>query len=366
MSRYTLFCTQSEAFLCVLTNQGNRPVSFAERVTVRNAIRKCCILLLIGIVLFLAGCPGGGSRVPPSAASAPADDAPLAHLYAPLDALRARFSSLAPLQEPMGSVRPGEWQAFWNEPEESPRRYVVGMPNVQSPTRRTLDILPVGAFTPAQERILEETVRYVEVYFNTAVQRLPTRPASQLPMEARHTVRGQATRLHASYMVDTYLKPLRREESWGIMAVTALDLHAGSGREGIYGETLLYGRTGIFSMARFGDPDKDAQTYRTVLARTLKCATHEIGHLLSLRHCKTYRCTMNGRIGLEEFDVAPTSMCPDCLTKLGFAMEDIDPVSRFRRLAPLAREFRLARDADYFERAARTLADTAAPPALPE
>lgn len=334
-----------------------------ERVRVRNvkAIRETFILLLLGIALILSGCPGGPPGASKSQGAIGSGDPEPVHLYRPVDALRERFETLVSLQEPMGPMRPGEWRAFWNEPEESPRRYVVGMPNVQTPTRRALDILPIGSFTPAQERILGETIRYLEVYFNAPVNRLPTRAVAELPRGARHAVRGQETRLHASYMVDTYLKDYRREESWGIMAVTALDLHAGGGREGIYGEALLYGRTGIFSIARFGDPDRDAQSYHAVLTRTLKCATHEVGHLLSLRHCKTYRCTMNGRIGLEKFDASPTSMCPDCLTKLVFALEGVDPVHRFRRLAPLAREFRLSRDAVYFERAGEVLERT--PPA---
>lgn len=325
-------------------------------------LREFAVLLLVGFCLLLAGCPEGTPSSPPSSARDKIlDDPGHAHLFRPVDELAERFSVLAPLQEPLGPVRPGEWRTFWNEPEESPRRYVVGMPNVQTPTRRTLDILPVGSFTPAQERILSETIRYLEVYFNAPVHRLPTRPVSRLPAEARYEIRGQPTRLHSSYMIDIYLKPLRREESWGIMAVTALDLHAGGGREGIYGETLLYGRTGIFSMARFGNPEAGAKAYREVLTRTLKCATHEVGHLLSLRHCKTYRCTMNGRIGLEKFDASPTSLCPDCLTKLVFAMEDVDPVARFRRLAPLARELNLPRDAVYFERAAEALSNTPLP-----
>ena len=41
-------------------------------------------------------------------------------------------------------------------------------------------------------------------------------------------------------------------------------------------------------------------------------------HVLSLRHCQTYDCVMNGSSQLEEADLKPFALCPTCLRKLSF------------------------------------------------
>lgn len=52
----------------------------------------------------------------------------------------------------------------------------------------------------------------------------------------------------------------------------------------------------------------------------LQTLTHEIGHILGLRHCQWLACLMQGSNHLEESDRRPLNVCPICLRKLQSAI----------------------------------------------
>ena len=65
--------------------------------------------------------------------------------------------------------------------------------------------------------------------------------------------------------------------------------------------------------------------------RALKLMTHEAGHVLSIAHCVTYRCVMQGSNTLEESDGHPLHLCPLDLRKLEWNT-GVDLVERYRKL----------------------------------
>ena len=109
-----------------------------------------------------------------------------------------------------------------------------------------------------------------------------------------------------------------------------------------------------------GDPE-----YRlSILFRSAKVLTHEIGHLLGIKHCTYYECLMSGcnhrtcfmanqkvkkfatsalRLThlfptVEEFDKRPLSLCPIDLRKLRRVMK-FDCVKRYGEMSKLYNEF---------------------------
>lgn len=68
-----------------------------------------------------------------------------------------------------------------------------------------------------------------------------------------------------------------------------------------------------------------------LLLRSCKTLTHEIGHILGLRHCQWLACLMQGSNHLEESDRRPLNVCPICLRKLQSAI-GFNIVERYKAL----------------------------------
>ena len=56
--------------------------------------------------------------------------------------------------------------------------------------------------------------------------------------------------------------------------------------------------------------------HRELLRRCFRLISHEMCHVLGLRHCIYYSCLMNGVNNDEEMDRTPLHLCPICLRKL--------------------------------------------------
>jgi archaemetzincin len=65
-------------------------------------------------------------------------------------------------------------------------------------------------------------------------------------------------------------------------------------------------------------------------------AAHEVGHVLTLRHCTAFACLMNGSNHLDELDRQPLHLCPVCLRKLCWNLR-VEPVPYLCRLAAFHR-----------------------------
>lgn len=91
-------------------------------------------------------------------------------------------------------------------------------------------------------------------------------------------------------------------------------------------------RVGVWFLYRLGQPEKSQAELHYALVRTLKTASHEIGHLFSIEHCTKYLCVMNGSNSLDELDRHPLDTCPECMAKICWATGS-DPRRRFERLA---------------------------------
>ena len=85
----------------------------------------------------------------------------------------------------------------------------------------------------------------------------------------------------------------------------------------VFGHAQLGGRVGMISLARLRQefyglpPDRDV-----FLARTVKEALHETGHMFGLMHCADRACAMSLATNVRQIDVKQASFCAGCAARL--------------------------------------------------
>lgn len=267
-----------------------------------------------------------------------------------LRAIVALTERLEPLQQKMPPVRPGEWRSFWKENPQPPQLYAASMPVTITRERPALYLYRVGTFTNADEQLFLLIQDYLARCFSCPVKIAPDIPLSAFPPSARTQGDKREVRLNSVHLTDKLLKPALPADGWAAFAVSANDIYQSTGLSEQYGDSLLFGRAGVISLYHLKTSDA-----RNTLLRSLKGASHEAAHMLSLPHCSLELCNMNGRSGLAEFDRAPLWFCPDCLAKLLYATGG-NAARRAGTLAEFCRENGLASEAEYFTRAAGLLA----------
>jgi len=216
--------------------------------------------------------------------------------------------------ERLAPPRRGEWRSLFDEKEQSVDDYVARCANRRTPDRSLLVIQPLGTSVPAIDRMAE----YAEAFFGLPVR---VRPARPLFDRAHVPTRDQTN----SSMVLDDLAELVPSDALVLLGVADRDLFA-RGKKYVFGEARHEGRVGVCSLARLSSSDPS-----TFDRRALKLMTHETGHVLSIAHCVTHRCVMQGSNTLEESDGHPLHLCPADLRKLEWNT-GVDRHDRYRRL----------------------------------
>lgn len=244
---------------------------------------------------------------------------PLSPAQLRAEPLEPRFEALKPIRPPAPPVLPGDWLALNPEPGETFGAYVDAGPTRATPERRVLYFQPLGAFTPEQLRVLDQTADYVARFYQLPVRTLPTLPTAAV------THRGK--QLLTTDILARVLIPARPADALAVLALTSEDLYPAPDWNFVLGEASTVDRVGVWSLFRNGTPGTPEY-----LMRTLKTATHELGHMLSLQHCVAWSCVMAGSNSVQEADLQPASLCPACLQKVTWNV-GLDPVKRFDALA---------------------------------
>ena len=200
-----------------------------------------------------------------------------------------------------------------------------------------------------------ESADYLGRHFNLPVKISSDLPLSVIPAKARrtHPTRGDKQIL-STYVLDDVLRPRMPKDAFGMIALTTSDLWPGKGWNFVFGQASLRERVGVWSMYRYGDPDKGRRELRRVLLRTIKTASHELGHMMSMMHCTAFECSMCGSNSRGESDRRPLALCPECMAKVCWAT-GAEPVERYRKLAAFCRTHGLSREAGRFGQFIRAL-----------
>lgn len=221
-------------------------------------------------------------------------------------------------------------------------------------------IQPIG-FLGNTRVISEEYIKWLKGYceaffYGLKVKFLEPVSVSATKCSFRVNEHTQNLQLHTGHIL-AFLKRNKPEDAFCIVGITMIDLYPRDSWNFVFGQASLSSGVGIFSFARYG---KDFYTskyegsvkvpQRTVssdysifdnyyipeitsvlLLRSCKTLTHEIGHILGLRHCQWLACLMQGSNHLEESDRRPLNVCPICLRKLQSAI-GFNIVERYKAL----------------------------------
>lgn len=263
--------------------------------------------------------------------------------------LRSIVVKLRSLHAKLGKPRPGDWLARFPEPGQTFAQYLRSRPVVPRGKRRVIYVQPLGQFTKAQRRVVTLTADYLGRYFSLPVKVNKDMTLGRIPAKARrtHPTWGDKQIL-TTYVLDKVLRPQLPDDAFGMIALTGSDLWPGKGWNFVFGQASLRDRVGIWSIYRFGDPDKDKEGFRQVLLRTVKTATHELGHMLSMLHCTAYECNMCGSNSLGESDRRPLALCPECVAKVCWATR-ADVIERYGKLAAFCKAHGLEAETKRFE-----------------
>ena len=211
-------------------------------------------------------------------------------------------------------------------------------------------IQPLGDFSPTQRKIVQLAGEFLGIYYQLPVRVRNDLPLSLIPERARrnHPQWG-VPQILSTYVLDKVLKPRLPGDGVALIAFTTADLWPGEGWNFVFGQASLANRVGVWSMARFGDPERSPDALRLALRRTLATAAHETGHMFSIEHCVFYECLMCGSNSLEEADRRPLCLCPQCLAKLCYAT-GADPEKRFQALIDFGQARGLKEEADFWQK----------------
>ncbi|CAN9508625.1 unnamed protein product [Ophioblennius macclurei] len=139
-----------------------------------------------------------------------------------------------------------------------------------------------------------------------------------------------------------FLRERKPKDAFCIVGLTMIDLYPKESWNFVFGQASLSEGMGVFSFARYDDnfhsssyagrlrmerqpKPGDYSVFEgyytppitsTLLLRSCKTMTHEIGHIFGIRHCQWMSCVMQGSNHLEESDRRPSDLCTICLHKL--------------------------------------------------
>jgi archaemetzincin len=262
-------------------------------------------------------------------------------------------SKLRPLAEPLPPPRPGDWLAGHDEPGQTFAEFQEAQPVRKSDKLHTIYLCLVGDFSEAQRRILDLTQDYLAVFFDSPVKVNRQVALDSTPARARRTHPSWGDpQVFTGYILHEVLEPERPADALAYLALTACDLWPGRGWSFVFGEANLPQRTGVWSIYRNGDPGED---FTLCLRRTLGTASHELCHVLTMKHCTAFRCLMNGSNHQEERDRRPLHLCPVCLPKLCWNLR-VEPVVYLTKMKAYSQENGLDPESRWYEKAMAALA----------
>jgi archaemetzincin len=272
-----------------------------------------------------------------------------------LDDIRAAATKVKPLHTKLGKPQPGDWLDRHKEPGQTFEQYMKTDANRPGKILTTIYIQPLGEFNRTQQQLIEVTEDLLGRFYGVPVKTLDRIGMDAIPAKARrvHPTWGDKQIL-TTYVLYDLLKPRRPKDAVAVLALTTADLWPGEGWNFVFGQADLNQRVGVWSLYRNGDPDDSAESYRLCLLRTMKTATHEIGHMFGIQHCTAYECGMCGSNHRTESDLRPLWFCAECEPKVWWACA-VDPAKRYQSLIDFAEQQNLDAEARFWKQSLNRL-----------
>ncbi len=244
---------------------------------------------------------------------------------------------------PLPAPQPGDWLYHFPEQGQTYQQFLLQAQSQRDlvHTRDKLYVVPLGKLPSKYKPVMKATAEYLSAYYDA-----PTRilPVDVMPTNAYHKKRGQ---YDARGVLDALAARLP-SDAIGLVGVTTDDLFIPSVNF-VFGLGSFRQRVAVFSIHRYGDDYSLSGDTGTLLRRSMTVATHELGHVMSMRHCTAYRCVMNGTSSLEEADRHTLHLCPVCRRKAEH-VRDWHREDRYANLKAFYERFDFGQEAEFVER----------------
>jgi archaemetzincin len=227
----------------------------------------------------------------------------------------------------LGAPKPSDWLYEHDEKGQTFDEYLFSSPIRPNDSRNVIYLQPIGQFNSLQSEQFICTHEYLKAFFGLEVTVLEPLSNELIPDSARRIGSHGDEQFLASYILYDLLKQRLPKDAIGMMAITATDLYPKPSWNYVFGLSSLKNRVSVTSMYRFKDDDNAKS-----LNRLLKVSTHEIVHMLSMKHCINALCLMNGSNHLAETDRKPNHLCSECTGKLMWNLNK-NPMERLNALS---------------------------------
>lgn len=242
-----------------------------------------------------------------------------------------------PLDKPL----PFEWRYMHNEKAQTFPDYKK-LP--LTPGKSRIYLLPIGHFNALQAKAILSTREYIELFYQQPAILLPTFPDSLVPATARRLQTDKHIQLLAPYLLDSLLTDKLPQDGIALMAISAEDLYPANGWNFVFGLSSYSSKVGVTSIYRFQNYSlADSANFQLTLRRLISISSHELGHMMQMKHCLHAKCVMNGTNSLGETDKSPNRLCSECQKKMFWKFR-YDNVRRLKQLTAFFKKAGLQND----------------------
>lgn len=303
--------------------------------------RTAVLALVLGVIAAFAGCSGS-----PSVGNATTDSG-----NAPTDPRIAKIAEIIPKLEPfftpMGKPERYDWLGSNREPGQTFLEYTQQNPTLPTKDRNVIYLIEIGPLSGVQRNTIRRTGEYLTAFYGLKVVFLPPRSldvnAKRLAEHTRKLDHVPQRQLRTGYVFDDILLPILPPDAAVLVGITAIDIFPDASMSFVFGQGRFHDRVAILSVHRL---EKRADP-TTFLKRSIKLATHEIGHTFTFLHCTKWQCVMAGTNHLAETDRRPIDACPECTAKVIYATAQ-SPRTRYKALAQTATKLNLPTESTQF------------------
>ncbi|MCM5530305.1 archaemetzincin [Parasegetibacter sp. NRK P23] len=221
----------------------------------------------------------------------------------------------------LGEPQKGEWLYSHKEREQYLSDYKALNPKSKFVGRDLIYIVPIGAFDSVQKEVIAISGKYLSIFFQREVKVLDNFSDSLVPVSAIRKTRDDISQIYAPYILHNILKIRITNDAIALTAVTSKDLYPDKRWNYVFGLASYQDKVSVTSMYRFHNRNGDSSELRKFVSRMIKVTSHEIGHILNLRHCILAKCLMNGSNTLQEIDSSPSRLCSECQKKINWLLK---------------------------------------------
>lgn len=245
------------------------------------------------------------------------------------------FKELNALHEKMTEPKPGDWLHSKHEEGQSFRSYTSSKPVRPDAYNRRIHLLLLGDFDNIDLEVIQQLRAYTEAFTGMKVNVTGPVSDSIIPANARRQHEGHE-QLLSTHIMHQVLALDFPDSTLLNIALTSKDLYPKASWNFVFGQASLKHHVGVSSIYRHKQQYLKNSDFALYLDRVVKTTTHETMHMLSLPHCREYKCLVNGSMSQKEADGKPTWLCGECLAKLIWCT-NTDVVQRYDKLIEYAK-----------------------------